>query len=217
MMARGGKRFGTRMSHNVPEITLDKPCVTCVACGTARWLLVYRSGTRSALRVSYRQPQIASADRDVTSVSEYPREAWKRLAEALVRRRAQLGYGYRMRPEFAEQTHLSARTISRLENATRDSYPAATLAQADLAYRWEPGSVERILAGGDPIPLTGTPGAAPPHEARKFDDGRLQAIWELRSVLGPGREGEEIALALVDTALAMRLRKERDQENGPAA
>lgn len=90
----------------------------------------------------------------------YPPEAWRRLGLALQRRRAELGYGFRQRGQFAcEQGggKLSTKTISRLEKGERDSYPESTVATAEAMYRWGSGSFDSVLEGGEPYPLASAP------------------------------------------------------------
>ena len=51
---------------------------------------------------------------------------------------------------------ISVKTISRLENGERDSYPESTVGTVEAIYQWSPGSVEAVLKGGDPNPLLPT-------------------------------------------------------------
>jgi transcriptional regulator with XRE-family HTH domain len=94
-------------------------------------------------------------------MDNFPHEAWVRLGKALERRRGQLGYGFRHRREFAQGTGLSAKTLSRMERAERESYPDDTIALAEVIYKWEPGSVLAVLRGGEPSPSPGTLGGPP--------------------------------------------------------
>jgi hypothetical protein len=86
-------------------------------------------------------------------MDSYPLEAWQRLGSVLASRRGQLGYGFRQRAAFAEanELRLSARTLQRLEGAERDAYPKETLAVAETMYRLAPGSIVRVLRGGEPV------------------------------------------------------------------
>jgi hypothetical protein len=86
-------------------------------------------------------------------MDRYPPEAWRRLGLALERRRAELGYGFRQRGQFAHERgggKLSVKTISRLEKGERDAYPESTVASAEAMYLWAPGSFAAVLAGGEP-------------------------------------------------------------------
>src|SRR5215470_3968857 len=89
-------------------------------------------------------------------MNPYPRDAWRRLGRMLERRRGELGYGFRQRARFARERGagtISVKTISRLENGERDSYPESTIGAAEGMYCWAPGSIECVLAGGEPTPL----------------------------------------------------------------
>jgi len=81
-----------------------------------------------------------------------------RLAKALIARRIELGYP--KRTKFAEEAGLSHdRTIGDLERAKGQKHSSTTIALVEQVYQWEPGSIDRILAGGRAIRLPGTPGA----------------------------------------------------------
>lgn len=85
----------------------------------------------------------------------YSSEAWQRLGRMLERRRGELGYGFRQRGRFVEERGgqmISVKTISRLENGERDSYPESTVGTVEALYQWSPGSVESVLNGGEPNP-----------------------------------------------------------------
>jgi hypothetical protein len=89
-------------------------------------------------------------------MDRYPPDAWRRLGRLLERRRGELGYGFRHRARFVRDGGgglISVKTISRLENGERDSYPESTIGTVETIYRWSPGSVESVLQGGDPISL----------------------------------------------------------------
>jgi len=86
----------------------------------------------------------------------YPYEAWLRLGRMLERRRGELGYGFRQRARFARDRgggKISVKTISRLEKGERDSYPESTVGTVESMYQWAPGSIESVLAGGEPNTL----------------------------------------------------------------
>jgi transcriptional regulator with XRE-family HTH domain len=77
-------------------------------------------------------------------------EDWRRLADAVVARRVEMGM--RTRQALAEALQMSARNLGDIEKARRTSYDPATLARLEQVLRWEPGSVDAVLAGGDPKP-----------------------------------------------------------------
>lgn len=79
-------------------------------------------------------------------------ESWARLGRLLIARRVELGYT--VRAAFVKAKRLKhGRTVSDLENAKRANFEPATLAQMEQIYEWAPGSIEAVLAGGDPTPL----------------------------------------------------------------
>lgn len=97
-----------------------------------------------------------------TVMDTYPNDAWTRLGRMLERRRGELGYGFRQRARFARERGggmISVKTISRLENGERASYPESTVGTVEAMYQWSPGSVERVLTGGEPNPLLLAPAA----------------------------------------------------------
>jgi hypothetical protein len=98
-----------------------------------------------------------------TGMDTYPSEAWQRLGRILERRRGELGYGFRQRTRFVQERGgrmISVKTISRLENGERESYPESTVGTVEAIYQWSPGSVESVLKGGEPNPLLPAPPAS---------------------------------------------------------
>ena len=69
---------------------------------------------------------------------------------------------------------ISVKTISRLENGERDSYPESTVGTVEALYQWSPGSIESVLMGGDPNPMlpTSPPARNPITSARRPADRR---------------------------------------------
>lgn len=86
-------------------------------------------------------------------------ESGRRLGEAVQRRR--LLVFPRGMEEFAEQVGVHKRTIQAIEYAER-KINKSTKYRLESALHWAPGSVDRILAGGDPeeLPLP-TPQESP--------------------------------------------------------
>jgi hypothetical protein len=79
------------------------------------------------------------------------RHGWERLAKLLIDRRAELNPAYKSRRKFAAETGLNDRLIADLENARRTDYKAATLRAVEVAYRWAPGSIVRVVGDdGEP-------------------------------------------------------------------
>ena len=118
-------------------------------------------------------------------------EAWQRLATKLVERRASLRPDWSERTIFARDTGLSYRSISDLETARRSNYKASWLVKVERAYQWGPGSIQRILGGGDATPAAEVVAGAPP-AASADPQAAPSADWEgeLVGPSGPVLEGE---------------------------
>lgn len=86
---------------------------------------------------------------------------WKRVAAAVVARRAELGM--KTAKELAERAQLTPRVIGDVENARRTNYGAGTKAQIEHALGWIPGSIDLVLQGEQPLAVGAT------ENAFKFD------------------------------------------------
>lgn len=132
---------------------------------------------------------------------------WARLGRALTARRKALGYEKRL--PFARDAGLSHdRALSDLENARRQNFEPATIAQVEQVYRWKSGSVVAVLNGHDPTPIDETVGPAPQ------DDGVLLSMPpEALAGLGPAEREEVIAAARLTALRAAReIRRRVDDE-----
>ena len=118
-------------------------------------------------------------------------EAWQRLATKLIERRASLRPDWSERTIFARDTGLSYRSISDLETARRDNYKPSWLVKVEGAYQWGPGSIQRILSGGDAI-LTAGAAAGVSSAASADPQAAPSADWdgELVGPDGPVLDGE---------------------------
>ena len=136
---------------------------------------------------------------------------WDRLAGLARERRVELGL---TQEDVRAAGGPSTASIRLIEGALQRAYQPATLRDLERALQWERGSVARILAGGDPLPLgdvpaprspVQVPSAAPAPRDRKLpvlglDPGEEEALQpylleltrELYAAaglqLGPGRE-----------------------------
>ena len=136
---------------------------------------------------------------------------WDRLAGFARERRVELGL---TQEDVRAAGGPSTASIRLIEGALQRAYQPATLRDLERALQWERGSVARILAGGDPLPLgdvpaprspVQVPSAAPAPRDRKLpvlglDPGEEEALQpyllelarELYAAaglqLGPGRE-----------------------------
>ena len=78
------------------------------------------------------------------------RHALERLGHQIVSRRVALGY--RNRTDLANSLQFTVRTLSDIENGVRKASPG-TYAMLENKLGWAPGSIDTILAGGEPKEL----------------------------------------------------------------
>jgi hypothetical protein len=78
------------------------------------------------------------------------RHALELLGHHIVSRRVALGY--RNRTDFADSLQFTVRTLSDVENGVRKASPG-TYAMLENKLGWAPGSIDTILAGGEPKEL----------------------------------------------------------------
>jgi hypothetical protein len=78
------------------------------------------------------------------------RDALERLGHHIVSRRVALGY--RNRTDLANSLQFTVRTLSDIENGVRKASPG-TYAMLENKLAWAPGSIDTILAGGEPKEL----------------------------------------------------------------
>ena len=78
------------------------------------------------------------------------RRALERLGHYIVSRRVALGY--RNRTDLADSLQLTVRTLSDIEHGVRKASPG-TYAMLENKLAWAPGSIDTILAGGEPKEL----------------------------------------------------------------
>jgi hypothetical protein len=78
------------------------------------------------------------------------RHALVRLGHHIMSRRVALGY--RNRTDLADSLQFTVRTLADIENGVRRASPG-TYAMLENKLAWAPGSIDTILAGGDPDEL----------------------------------------------------------------
>jgi hypothetical protein len=78
------------------------------------------------------------------------RHGLERLGHHIVSRRVELGY--RNRTDLANSLQFTVRTLSDIENGVRKASPG-TYAMLENKLAWAPGSIDTILAGGEPKEL----------------------------------------------------------------
>lgn len=128
----------------------------------------------------------------------------QRLAEHVVARRVQLGY--QRRPAFVEAAGISLRTLGDIENGRRDRYDPATIASIEHALKWATGSVNRILAGDDPIELRTDNDKTP-----EADDPLLLQVMR-RDDITDEQKRRIVQILLDEKARAERARAEHAQQ-----
>lgn len=73
---------------------------------------------------------------------------WARVAEKVKTRREDAGLTQR---QLAERAGTTDRYISAIERAERDTYQQKMLRAIARALGWQPGSIDLILEGGEPV------------------------------------------------------------------
>ena len=81
------------------------------------------------------------------------RRALERLGHHVVSRRVALGY--RNRTDLANSLQFTVRTLADIEHGVRKASPG-TYAMLENKLSWAPGSIDTILAGGEPKELVST-------------------------------------------------------------
>src|SRR6478752_6443037 len=79
--------------------------------------------------------------------------ALERLGHHVVSRRVALGF--RTRIDLADSVQFTVRTLSDIEHGVRKASPG-TYAMLENKLAWAPGSIDTILAGGEPKELAPT-------------------------------------------------------------
>ena len=87
------------------------------------------------------------------------RHALERLGHYIVSRR--LALGYRNRTDLANSLQFTVRTLADIEHGVRKASPG-TYAMLENKLAWAPGSIDTILAGGEPNELVVKLRRAPP-------------------------------------------------------
>jgi len=104
--------------------------------------------------------------------------ALERLGHHIVSRRVALGY--RNRTDFASSLQFTVRTLSDIENGVRKASPG-TYAMLENKLGWTPGSIDTILAGGEPKELVvklRRDSPEPRHRSFSTDDALSRASTE---------------------------------------
>ena len=86
--------------------------------------------------------------------------ALERLGHHVVSRRVALGF--RNRTDLADSLQFTVRTLADIEHGVRKASPG-TYAMLENKLSWAPGSIDTILAGGEPKELASTLHRTQPH------------------------------------------------------
>jgi hypothetical protein len=81
------------------------------------------------------------------------RRSLERLGHHVVSRRVALGF--RSRTDLADSVQFTVRTLADIEHGVRKASPG-TYAMLENKLAWAPGSIDTILAGGEPNELVST-------------------------------------------------------------
>jgi len=120
-------------------------------------------------------------------------EARRRLADLMESRRLELGLRWQ---DVAEVSSLSLKTLHSVRTGGAGISPL-TRSGIATALRWSPDSVQKILDGGDPEPLTGPVAVSGPPGVREDNLLHPYLMWVRRDLdlakarHGPGFAGKD--------------------------
>jgi hypothetical protein len=122
------------------------------------------------------------------------RHALERLGHYIVSRR--LALGYRNRTDLANSLQFTVRTLADIEHGVRKASPG-TYAMLENKLGWAPGSIDTILAGGEPSELLKLRRGAPDRLSHAATDALSRAsteelLLELRRRIITPREAREV-------------------------
>lgn len=94
---------------------------------------------------------------------------WKRVGEFAAARRRQLGL---TQPEIHQRGGPSAALVRQVEKGAYSASMQATVKRGyEVALRWAPHSIDELLSGGEPTPLSEDDGWPSPSQIRPDRDG----------------------------------------------
>jgi hypothetical protein len=94
-------------------------------------------------------------------------------------RRVELDTRYSNLSLFARDTGLDYRLVWDVEHAARSNYRRPTLTAIEVSYGWKPGSIARVLRGGEPEPGGDAGLRLPPVVTGNWDDENVRTLWGL--------------------------------------
>ena len=82
---------------------------------------------------------------------------WDRLGKLLEQSRVEMDPRWRDLTLFARERGLNWRLAWDAENNRRTTYRSVTRTAIEVAYGWQPGSIDAVLAGGQPVKANQVP------------------------------------------------------------
>jgi hypothetical protein len=128
------------------------------------------------------------------------RQALDRLGHHVVSRRVALGY--RNRTDLADSLQFTVRTLADIEHGVRKASPG-TYAILENKLSWAPGSIDTILAGGEPeetAPTLRRSNTTPPPQGYRLRPTNPNALSQAST--------EDLLLELRRRIIARRSRRE---------
>ena len=108
---------------------------------------------------------------------------WQRLGALVSERRGDLGL---TQEDVRAAGGPSTATQRLIEGGHQSKYQPVILGRLETALKWERGSVRRILAGGDPVPVSDEPAPPTPEPAPAVaDDAEAVASAGIIALLPP--------------------------------
>ena len=98
-------------------------------------------------------------------------EDWERLARRVSARMRELQLGAH---DIQARGGPSIAVVSHIRNARSTNYRPSTITELERALEWAPGSVRRIVTGGEPVEVQGRPVATAVVERGSGTISRLQ-------------------------------------------
>ena len=133
-------------------------------------------------------------------------DRWQRLGALLIQRRTALSPRFHNRGAFCEATGLKYRLVYDIEEARRTNFGTSTLAAIEAAYQLAPGTIARVLSGGD-LDITPAPRRldnAPPRRLPPVSPEmtaamhlRVELIKELVEDAKRAHPGERLTAAMI--------------------
>lgn len=141
-------------------------------------------------------------------MAPHPVDDWQRLGTLLKRRRPQLDQRYRTRRVFADENHLTDKTVQEIENAYRQTFTQEMLSAIEVAYRLPAGTIERVLNDPDitelPAPISNHQREPDRADIPTWVDLRDLPEWEQHIWRIPGLSVEERQTAILIIYLQRR-------------